>query len=133
MRIHCLCLMAILLAFRQAGAEELPAQKLLPKDTVMVVAVPDAPKALGVLTNSDFGRLWRDPALKAFKDKFLGKLQSSAVTPLERQLGIRFADYQGLAQGQFTFAILPVDHSSNPEEHFAAVVLLDARGKHLPL
>jgi len=131
MRIHCLCLTAILLAFRQAGAEELPAQKLLPKDTIIVVAVPDAPKALGVLTNSDFGRLWRDPALKAFKDKFLGKLQSSAVTPLERQLGIHFADFQGLAQGQFTFAILPVDHSSNPEEHFAAVVLLDARD-HAP-
>ena len=95
---------------------EPPAQKLLPKDTVMVVAVPDTGKALEVLTNSAMGRMWRDPAVKAFKDKFHAKLQAAAVAPLERQLGIHFADYQGLARGQMTFALVPVDHPAKPDE-----------------
>jgi hypothetical protein len=131
MKIHCFCLFAILLAVRQAAADELPAQKLLPKDTVMVVTVPDAPKGLGVLTNSSMGRLWRDPAVKAFKDKFLAKLQTSAVAPLERQLGVHFADYQGLAQGQITFAIVPVEHPATNEDHYNAVLLLDSKD-HAP-
>ena len=48
---------------------------------------------------------------------------------MERQLGIHFADYQGLIQGQITFAIIPVDHAANPDGHYAAVFLLDA-GDH---
>ncbi len=131
MRIYRVCLFIILLAVQQAVADEPPAQKLLPKDTVVVVTVPDAPKGLGVLTNSDLGRIWRDPAVKAFKDKFLAKLQSSAVAPLERQLGVHFADYQGLAQGQITFAIVPVDHPATNEDRYAAVLLLDSKD-HAP-
>ena len=129
MKIHCFWLLAMLVCVRAAGAAEPPAEKLLPKDTVMVVAVPDAGKALGVLTNSALGRLWRDAAVKAFKDKFNGQWQTAAVAPLERQLGIHFADYQGLAQGQMTLAVLPVDHAANPAAHYAAVFLLDA-GDH---
>lgn len=119
----------MLLGNLHAGAAEPPAEKLLPKDTVLVLSVPDAGKALGVLTNSSLGRLWRDAALKAFKDKFDSKLQSSAVGPLERELGIHFADYQGLARGQITFAVIPVDAAANPDEHYAAVLLLDT-GDH---
>jgi hypothetical protein len=129
MKIHCFCLLAALLGGLNAGAAEPPAEKLLPKDTVLVVAMPDTGKALGVLTNSALGRLWRDTALKAFKDKFNDKLQSAAVGPLERQLGIHFADYQGLAQGQMTLAVIAADHAANPAEHYAAVFLLDA-GDH---
>src|ERR1039458_2531853 len=129
MKIHCFCLCAMLGGLWNAGAAELPAPKLLPKDTVMVVSVPDAGKALGVLTNSAMGRLWRDSAVKAFKDKFHDKWSASAVEPLQHQLGINFGDYQGLVQGQLTFAILPVDAAANPDERYAAVFLLDA-GSH---
>jgi hypothetical protein len=129
MRIRFFWLLAALLAARGAPAAELPAQKLLPKDTVMVAAVPDAGKALGILTNSALGRLWRDPAVKAFQDKFKAKLQTAAVEPLEHQLGIHFADYRGLARGQMTLAIVPVDHAADTDGHYAAVFLLDA-GDH---
>jgi len=129
MKIPCFWLLALLLGSLDAGATEPPAEKLLPKDTVLVVTIPDAGKALGVLTNSAMGRLWRDATLKAFKDKFNAKLQSTTVAPVERELGIHFADYQGLAQGQMTFAVLPVDQAANPAEHYAAVFLLDA-GDH---
>jgi hypothetical protein len=129
MKIRFLWLPALLLCARTAAAAaEPPAQKLLPKDTVMVVAVPDTGKALEVLTNSAMGRLWRDPMLKAFTDKFSAKLQTAAVGPLERQLGIQFADYQGLARGQMTFALIPVDHPAKPDEHYAAVFIIDAGG-----
>jgi hypothetical protein len=77
------------------------------------------------------GRLWRDPKVKAFKDKFNAKLQSAAVGPLERQLGVHFADYQGLAQGQMTLAVVPVDHPAPGDDHDAAVFILDT-GDHAP-
>jgi hypothetical protein len=128
MKIHCLWLLALLLGARTAAAAEPPAQKLLPKDTVMVVTLPDTGKALEILTNSAMGRLWRDPKVKAFKDKFNAKLQSAAVGPLERQLGIRFADYEGLAQGQMTLAVVPVDHPAAGEDHDAVVFILDSGG-----
>ena len=129
MRKYCFWLLAILLGAGDVGTAEPPAEKLLPKDTLMVVAVPDAGKALGVLTNSAMGRLWRDAAVKAFRDQFTAKLQSATLAPLERQLGIHFADYQGLAQGQMTLAIIPVDHAADPAVHYAVVFLLDA-GDH---
>jgi hypothetical protein len=129
MKIHFLWLPVLLFFLRPAIAAELPAQKLLPKDTVLLVSVPDPGKALDVVANSSIGRLWRDPAAKAFKDKFNAKLQSAAVGPLERQLGIHFADYEGLARGQMTLALIPVNDPAKTNEHYAAVFLLDS-GDH---
>ena len=117
---------AIGLAALSVSAAAPPAQKLLPQETVLVVSVPDAGKALAVLTNSTLGRIWRDPAVNAFRDRFVGKFQSSFVGPLERQLGISLGDYAGLAQGQITFAIVPVNQPDKPDEHYTPVFLLDA-------
>src|SRR5208337_3378623 len=81
-----------------ASAAILPPEKLLPKDTALLVTVPDSLAAWGILTNSPFGRLWRDPVVKAFKDKFTDKFGSSVITPLERSLGVQLSAYSGLAQ-----------------------------------
>jgi hypothetical protein len=125
MRIQRLCLLAALLAALEARAAAPPAQKLLPKDTVFVLTIPDCASGLKTLTNSAMGNLWRDPAIKAFKDKFNEHLKTAMVGPLEQQLGIHVADYQGLLQGQLTFAMLPVEHPDDPGEHFASVFILD--------
>ena len=110
-----------------ANAAVLPPEKLLPKDTVLVVTVPDFVAARGMLTNSPLGRLWQDPALKPFKDKFIDKFTSDVITPLERSLGVQLSDYLGLAQGQATFALLPVIQPDHPGEHFAKIFLLDTK------
>jgi hypothetical protein len=88
-----------------AGAAVLPPEKLLPEDTLAIFTVPDFAKARDIYNNSPQGQLWNDPSLKAFKDKFVGKLKSEYITPLERDMGIHFEDYADLLQGQFTIAV----------------------------
>ncbi|MGP8200337.1 MAG: hypothetical protein ACLQU4_12645 [Limisphaerales bacterium] len=110
-----------------ARAAVLPAEKLLPKDTALVVTMPDSRAAWTIVTNSPYGRLWQDPAVKPFKEKFLDKFGSDVLTPLERSLGIHFSDYSGLAQGQATFALLPMPAPERMESHFAWLFLLDAK------
>jgi hypothetical protein len=107
----------------------LPPEKLLPKDTVLLVTVPDSLTAWGILTNSPYGRLWQDAAVKAFKDKFIDKFGSDVITPLERSLGIQLSAYTGLAQGQATFALLPIAQPDKPEDHFARLFLLDTKDR----
>jgi hypothetical protein len=112
-----------------ARAAILPPEKLLPKDTALLVTVPDSRIAWGILTNCPYGRLWQDPAVKAFKDKFMAKFDSDVITPLGRSLGVDFSAYSGLAQGQATFALLPIDHPDKPEDHFAKIFLLDTKDR----
>jgi hypothetical protein len=112
-----------------ARAAVLPPEKLLPKDTALLVTVPDSLRAWGILTNSPYGRLWQDPAVKAFKDKLTDKFGSDVITPLERSLGIQLSAYNGLAQGQATFAFLPITQPDKPEDHFAKLFLLDTKDR----
>jgi len=112
-----------------ARAAILPPEKLLPKDTVLLVTVPDSLAAWGILTNSPYGRLWQDPAVKAFKDKFIDKFGSDVITPLERSLGIELSAYKGLAQSQATFALLPIAQPDKSEDHFAKLFLLDTKDR----
>jgi hypothetical protein len=86
-------------------ATVLPAEKLLPDDTLVLMTIPDVARARDVLNRSPQGRLWEDPSLNAFKDKFVNKLKEQYVKPLEQQMGIHFDDYAGLPQGQFTLAV----------------------------
>ncbi|MGA2176732.1 MAG: hypothetical protein ABSH38_17285 [Verrucomicrobiota bacterium] len=104
-----------------------PPEKLLPKDTVLVVTAPDWGKAWTFLTNTPYGRLWQDPAVKPFKDKFMEKFTAEVLTPVEQNFKIKLSDYQGLAQGQVTFAIVPAGQQDNPEFHFAQILLVDTK------
>lgn len=120
---------AVLLALAglcfQGRADVPPPEKILPRDTALVVTAPDWPKARAFLTNSSYGRLWQDPAIRPFKDKFIENLNTEALKPLEHNLGIKFSDYQGLAQGQVTFALIPAHQ--NPDRHFSQVLLIDTK------
>jgi len=74
-------------------------------------------------------QLWRDPAMKPFTEKLMNKVKEEVITPLERQLGVKFADYGGLAQGQFTFAIIQNGWQGNPTPLPAWLLLVDAKEK----
>jgi len=108
-------------------ADVLPPEKLLPKDTILVVTIPDCATGWTVLTNIPYGRLWSDPQFKPFKNKFIDKFSSDVIAPMERTLSIRWADYQGLAQGQATLALLPVSQPERPEQHFSFIFILDSK------
>jgi hypothetical protein len=108
-------------------AAVLPAEKLLPKDTALVVTTPDCAAGWTLLTNTPYSRMWQDPALKPFKDKFMEKFTSEVVKPLERSLNVQFSSYSGLAQGQATLAMIPVSQPEQPDKHFAWILLLDTK------
>ena len=74
-------------------------------------------------------RLWKDAALKPFKEKFLEKFKSDVVTPLEREFGIKCADYAGLARGQLTLAITSNGWDGKSEQTPGFLFLMDSKDK----
>ena len=72
-------------------------EKFLPADTLAVFCVPDAAKLNVAYHQSPQVQMWNDPAMKPFKDKFMTKLETEIVKPLEKELGVKFSDYTGLA------------------------------------
>jgi hypothetical protein len=131
MKIRLLGLLALLSGSLGTDAAAPPPQKLLPDNTLLLVTMPDSANGWSFITNSTPARLWRDPAMKAFTDKFASQLTTAVVGPLEQQLGVHLADYQGLARGQMTLALIPAappagaDKADAPAED-AAVFLLDS-------
>lgn len=99
-----------------------PPDKLLPNDTLAVVTVPDW--AAAQKSSAPALQLWNDSALKPFKDKFLAKWKSDIVEPFQREFGIKFTDYTGLAQGQVTWA---VTQPGAGDDSGAFVLLVDCR------
>jgi hypothetical protein len=118
--------LALVLAL-SARAAVLPPEKLLPKDTVFVLTAPDATKAWGTMTNSPYGKLWADPAVKAFKEKFISNFDKDVLSPIEREFGFKFSDYAGIARGQLTIAVIQNPAATKPEEKYSRLLILDAK------
>ena len=54
-------------------------EKLLPAETLGVFTVPDCAKATAAYDANASSQLWRDPALKPFKDKLVGKINDKFI------------------------------------------------------
>ena len=104
-----------------------PAENMLPDDTLAMFTVPDCVKAREIGRQSPQMQLWGDPAMRPFKDKFMGKLQSELIGPLERDLGISFSNYTSLAQGQLTFAVVQNGWTGSTNPVPGWLFLLDAK------
>jgi hypothetical protein len=111
----------------RAGATVPPPEKLLPKETVLVLTAPDWNKAKLFWGSVPYAKLWQDPSLKPFKDKFLDKFTNNVIKPLEQNLGIKLSDYDGLAQGQLTFALVQVTPKDKSDSPLAGILLMDAK------
>src|ERR1022692_165339 len=106
-----------------------PAENLLPSDTLAFFAVPDC-AALRVAAKSSPGWLfWADPAMKPFHDKFVAKWNEQYVAPMERDLGVKVADFMDLPQGQFTLAVTVNGSNGHDDIPPGLLLLLDAKGK----
>ena len=70
------------------GAVPAP-ESLLANDTLLVLTIPDYTKAHATWAQGPTFRLWDDPAVKPFRDKFTAKLKSEYIEPLEKELGIK--------------------------------------------
>jgi hypothetical protein len=129
MRISpCLLLSLVLAVFGlRAGAAVLPPEQLLPKDTLLVMTAPDWGKARLFWSNQVYLKLWQDASFKPFKDKLMDKFTTGAIKPLQQNLGIKFSDYAGLAQGEVTFAVVPVTPKNKSDPSVAAIFLMDTK------
>jgi hypothetical protein len=110
-------------------AQVLAPEKLLPNDTLALISIPDATKFRAALKASPQNQLWNDPAMKPFKDKFISKFKADLVAPLEKELGVKFSDYQNLAQGQFTFAVTQNGWQGKTNPSPGWILLLDTKEK----
>jgi len=126
-KLGSLALLACLPLALQAAVP--PPEKLLPADTLGVITVPDYGKARTVYGETPACQLWRDPTMKPFVEKFEKKLIEEVITPLERDLGVKLADYAGLAQGQFTFAVIQNGWEGKEDRLPAWLLLIDSRDK----
>src|SRR5579859_4549518 len=86
-----------------------PVEKILPDDTLFLITTPDFAKMRELYRTSPQAQFWNDPAMKSFKENFISKLQDNLLQPLERDLGVHFADYTNLLQGQITLAMTQND------------------------
>ncbi len=127
-RSHCLSAILALVAASASAALPVPS-RLLPKDTLAVFTVPDWSKASQSMSASGSGRLWADPAMKAFRDNFEKKFSEKVVGTLEKDLGIKVSDYAALAQGQMTLAVVQDGWKGDPDTEPGLVIVLDAKDK----
>ncbi len=117
-------LVAVTLPLRAAT----PPEKLLPPETLAFFTVPDVNKARAEWQKDPMAQLWRDPAMKAFADKFEAGIRLHLLVPLEKELGAKLEEYTDLAQGQITLALL---NAPNPIAPFDphGVLIIDAGNK----
>ena len=106
-----------------------PAENLLPSDTLFVFTVPDCAALRAAMNQSPQWLFWNDPAMKPFHDKFMAKWNETFVAPLEKDLGVKLADFADLPQGQFTFAVTQNGWNGTGDQMPGLVLLLDAKDK----
>ncbi len=120
---------ALVLAALPASAAVPPPEQLLSSDTVAMLAVPDCAKYQEAFAASPWGQLWQDTEIKAFKDKLVNHFQETVISPLEKQLGVKFADYAELVRGEAVFALTfkPGEGESAPDVGWC--LLIDSKDK----
>ncbi len=120
----------LLLATTPLGRAAIPApEKVLPDDTLVLVTAPDFNKLREVWKQTPLSRFWNDPAMRPFKEHFLSKWTESVVQPVERELGLKLADYADLLEGQVTFAVLQNGWQGGDDPAPGVVLLVDAKDK----
>ncbi len=106
-----------------------PAEQLLPADTLAVVGTADAAKFRAARQEAALWRLWNDPLMRPFREKLTATLTKEVVEPLERQLGLKLADYADLLQGQCTLALTQNGWTGTSSATPGFLLLVDARDK----
>ena len=106
-----------------------PAENLLPSDTLAFFTIPDTAALRAASKVSPQLMCWNDPAMKAFHDKFMAKLTEKYLAPIEKDLGLKVADFLDLPQGQLTIGLTVNGSNGHDDLPPGIAVLLDAKGK----
>src|ERR1039457_4720447 len=106
-----------------------PTENLLPADTLAFFAVPDCAAVRVAAKQSPGWLFWGDSAMKPFRDKFVAKWNDQFIAPLERDLGVKVADFMDLPQGQLTLAATINGSNGHDDVPPGLLLLLDAKGR----
>lgn len=117
----------VLFSTISSRAEIPPAEELLPSDTLLVFTIPDFAALRNAAGQSPQWLFWNDPAMKPFREKFIGKWNENFVAPLERDLGVKLADFEDLPHGQLTVAVTQNNWNGSDEHSPGFLLLLDAK------
>jgi hypothetical protein len=109
------------------GAAIPPAEDLLPQDTVAVFTVPDVDALLAAGMKSPTALLMDDPAMKPFRDKFMGKFEAEILKPARKEMGMPLQKALALPKGQFTIAVTADGAQADDETLPAVIVLIDVK------
>lgn len=104
-----------------------PAENLLPSDTLAFFTVPDTAALRAASKTSPQMMFWNDAAMKPFRDKFMAKLSEKFIAPLEKDLGVKVADFLTLPQGQLTVGVTVNGSTGHDDIPPGLVLLLDAK------
>jgi len=115
------------------SAETPPAYKLLPKDTLVVLTVPNFQSAKAAYASTPWFKLWSDPSMIPFRDKFINKLNAQMIEPLEESLGIKWIEYKDLFQGQITLAVVQNGWNGVNDKTPSWLMVVDAGEKEAQL
>lgn len=104
-----------------------PAEKLLPTDTLLLVTVPDWDHSHAAWNAAPLVQLWNDPSMRPFREHFWQGYNKDVTESLEKNLGIRFADFTNLIHGQFTVAVVQNGWQGQTNDLPGVVVLADVK------
>lgn len=124
------CLTVALTAVLAAGAAVPPPPQLFPQDSLLLLTVPDWTAAQSSVSGAPLGKLWADPAMKPFRDKFEVGFRERFLAGIEKDLGVKPQDFLPMLQGQLSVAVIkagwnPADEKSDP----TLILVADTRDK----
>jgi hypothetical protein len=103
--------------------------QFLPPDTLAVFAIPDCTGAAAAWRDQAIARLWRDPAMRPFRDKLEGRLRESVIAPWEERLGMSLTNQLQLLRGSLTIAWVGNGWPGKQEAEPDWLVALDSRDR----
>lgn len=105
-----------------------PAEQLLSDDTIAVLSVPEYTALAAAYRNAPIARLWKDDAMREFREDLVKRLGKELIEPLERQAGIKSSEFVALLNGQLTVALTKTGWG-DPGRPPGLIVILDTRDK----
>ncbi len=110
---------AWLLSAPQAQAQRPATIRLLPKDTLALVTVPDAQLFAERFMATNFGRMLQEPQIKPLVTQLYNDVRNE-LGGVEERLGVTIDELLALPQGEMSVALVP-----SPEGNLAVVALIE--------
>lgn len=104
------------------GRAATPPEKVLPDSTIALLKINNAAALRDSFKQSQFGQLWSDPSLKAWRDG-LAEQVAEAGKSLKSKIGVTYKELLDLPQGPASIAVLRRD---DPKLPIAVVISADA-------